>query len=261
MSIDFRTTLNTKIIASKQINHMFEAKNEIIDVYLYHNYIINQQFSISESKSHQNNSTIVYNDQEEDKFHFYSNDSLSDSFTLSSAYSQLFIPNTSYALLYSFDGEIVQYDYVNHTIKHSKQIKNTYNAITLEDTQGNISNPPYLSKMIYNHYSNELICGMMDGVAVSLTALSLNKKKVKTIHNGSINDIKMCRFTIGNNDKGEVISFGNDHCLKLFNGKSFEVDYYFDIEERVIDFETDKDMNIYYIDSNSECLYVIKFDY
>lgn len=101
----------------------------------------------------------------------------------------------------------------------------------------------------------------MDGVAVSLTALSLNKKKVKTIHNGSINDIKMCRFTIGNNDKGEVISFGNDHCLKLFNGKSFEVDYYFDIEENVIDFETDKDMNIYYIDSKSECLYVIKFDY
>lgn len=33
MSIDFRTTLNTKIIASKQINHKFEAKNEIIDVY------------------------------------------------------------------------------------------------------------------------------------------------------------------------------------------------------------------------------------
>lgn len=172
----------------------------------------------------------------------------------------MFIPNTSFALLYSFEGEIVQYDYINHSTKYSKQIKNTYDAITQQDTKGNISNPPYLNKIIHNPYSNELLCALMDGVVVSLTALALNKKNVKTIHNGSISDIKMCKFSIQNNDKGEAISFGTDHCLKLFNAKSFEIDYYIETEERVIDFESDKLNNIYYIDNKNECLYVIKFE-
>jgi hypothetical protein len=215
------------------------------------------------------NNTIVYPEQEQETFLFYSlieepknkdekeNSMLPyqeiDKFFLSSAYGEEYIGSMKKVLLYSFDGEIFLYDYKTKQTKNNIQIKKY-----LENSETNsISNPPYLNKVILNKDNNEIICGMMNGSIIGLKS-SLEKTKLKNIHNGSINDIKMSKFKIHNYK--EIISYGRDKCLKFIDPQdNFNIDYYADMTCNIIDFDSDIHGNIFYIDDNTKMLYMMKF--
>ena len=216
------------------------------------------------------NNTIVYPEQEEETFLFYSlieepknKDEKDDEnmlpyqevdkFFLSSAYGEEYIDSMKKVLLYSFDGEIFLYDHKTKETTNNIQIKKY-----LEDTETNsISNPPYLNKVIVNKDNNEIICGMMNGTIIGLKS-SLEKTKMKNIHNGSINDIKMSKFKIHNYK--EIISYGRDKCLKFIDPQdNFNIDYYADMTCNIIDFDSDIHGNIFYIDDSTKMLYMMKF--
>ena len=216
------------------------------------------------------NNTIVYPEQEEETFLFYSlieepknKDEKDDEnmlpyqevdkFFLSSAYGEEYIDSMKKVLLYSFDGEIFLYDHKTKETTNNIQIKKY-----LEDTETNsISNPPYLNKVIVNKDNNEIICGMMNGTILGLKS-TLEKTKMKEIHNGSINDIKMSKFKIHNYK--EIISYGRDKCLKFIDPQdSFNIDYYADMTCNIIDFDSDIHGNIFYIDDSTKMLYMMKF--
>ena len=226
--------------------------------------------------------TIVYPEQEQETFLFYSlldeaknekNDNNNnnknkiiennedeilpyqeiDKFFLSSAYGEEYIPSLKKVLLYSFDGEIFIYDYKKKQTKNNIQIKKY-----LDSSETNsFSNPPYLNKVIVNNDNNEIICGMMNGSIIGLKS-SLKKTKMKSIHNGNINDIKMSKFKIHN--YREIISYGRDKCLKFIDPQNnFNIDYYVDMSCNIIDFDSDIQGNIFYIDDNSKMLFMMKF--
>jgi len=216
------------------------------------------------------NNTIVYPDQEQETFLFYSlidepknKDEKEDEnmlpyqeidkFFLSSAYGEEYIGSMKKVLLYSFDGEIFLYDYKTKQTKNNIQIKKY-----LDNSETNsISNPPYLNKVILNKDNNEIICGMMNGSIIGLKS-SLQKTKMKNIHNGSINDIKMSKFKIHNYK--EIISYGRDKCLKFIDPQdNFNIDYYADMTCNIIDFDSDIHGNIFYIDDSTKMLYMMKF--
>ena len=216
------------------------------------------------------NNTIVYPDQEQETFLFYSlieepknKDEKEDEnmlpyqeidkFFLSSAYGEEYIGSMKKVLLYSFDGEIFLYDYKTKQTKNNIQIKKY-----LENSETNsISNPPYLNKVILNKDNNEIICGMMNGSIIGLKS-SLQKTKMKNIHNGSINDIKMSKFKIHNYK--EIISYGRDKCLKFIDPQdNFNIDYYADMTCNIIDFDSDIHGNIFYIDDSTKMLYMMRF--
>ena len=216
------------------------------------------------------NNTIVYPDQEQETFLFYSlieepknKDEKEDEnmlpyqeidkFFLSSAYGEEYIGSMKKVLLYSFDGEIFLYDHKTKQTKNNIQIKKY-----LENSETNsISNPPYLNKVILNKDNNEIICGMMNGSIIGLKS-SLQKTKMKNIHNGSINDIKMSKFKIHNYK--EIISYGRDKCLKFIDPQdNFNIDYYADMTCNIIDFDSDIHGNIFYIDDSTKMLYMMKF--
>ena len=216
------------------------------------------------------NNTIVYPEQEQETFLFYSlidepknKDEKEDEnmlpyqeidkFFLSSAYGEEYIGSMKKVLLYSFDGEIFLYDYKTKQTKNNIQIKKY-----LENSESNsISNPPYLNKVILNKDNNEIICGMMNGSIIGLKS-SLQKTKMKNIHNGSINDIKMSKFKIHNYK--EIISYGRDKCLKFIDPQdNFNIDYYADMTCNIIDFDSDIHGNIFYIDDSTKMLYMMTF--
>ena len=225
--------------------------------------------------------TIVYAEQEEETFLFYSiieesknekNENKNtenkiidnnedeilpyqeiDKFFLSSAYGQEYIPSMKNVLLYSFDGEIFLYDYKTKQTKNKIQIKNY-----LDSSETNsISNPPYLNKVVLNKDNDEIICGMMNGYIIGLKS-DLKKTNMKNIHNGCINDIKMSKFQVHNYK--EIITYGRDKCLKFIDPQNnFNIDYYADMTCNIIDFDSDIHGNIFYIDDNSKMLYMMKF--
>ena len=224
------------------------------------------------------NNDIVYPEQEQETFLFYSyideaktesNENKNkiidnnedeilpyqeiDKFFLSSAYGEEYIPSMKKVLLYSFDGEIFLYDYKTKQTKNNIQIKKY-----LDSSETNsFSNPPYLNKVILNKDNNEIICGMMNGSIIGLKS-SLKKTKMKSIHNGSINDIKMSKFKIHNYK--EIITYGRDKCLKFVDPQNnFNIDYYADMTCNIIDYDSDIHGNIFYIDDNSKMLYMMKF--
>ena len=176
-----------------------------------------------------------------------------DKFFLSSAYGEEYIPSSKKVLLYSFDGEIFIYDYKIKQTKNNIQIKKY-----LDSSETNsFSNPPYLNKVIVNNDNNEIICGMMNGSIIGLKS-NLKKTKMKNIHNGNINDIKMSKFKVHNYK--EIISYGRDKCLKFIDPQNnFNIDYYVDMSCNIIDFDSDIQGNIFYIDDNSKMLYMMKF--
>ena len=217
------------------------------------------------------NNTIVYPEQEQETFLFYSlieepknkdekdeEDNMLpyqeiDKFFLSSAYGEEYISSKKQVLLYSFDGEIFLYDYKNKQTSNNIQIKKYLDNADINS----ISNPPYLNKVILNKDNNEIICGMMNGTILGLKS-TLEKTKMKEIHNGSINDIKMSKFKIHNYK--EIISYGRDKCLKFIDPQNnFNIDYYADMTCNIIDYDSDIHGNIFYIDDNTKMLYMMKF--
>jgi hypothetical protein len=217
------------------------------------------------------NNTIVYPEQEQETFLFYSlidepknkddkeeEDNMLpyqeiDKFFLSSAYGEEYISSIKKVLLYSFDGEIFLYDYKNKQTSNNIQIKKYLDNAEINT----ISNPPYLNKVILNKDNNEIICGMMNGTILGLKS-TLEKTKMKEIHNGSINDIKMSKFKIHNYK--EIISYGRDKCLKFIDPQNnFNIDYYADMTCNIIDYDSDIHGNIFYIDDNTKMLYMMKF--
>jgi len=217
------------------------------------------------------NNTIVYPEQEQETFLFYSlieepknkddkdeDDNMLpyqeiDKFFLSSAYGEEYISSIKKVLLYSFDGEIFLYDYKTKQTSNNIQIKKYLDNADINS----ISNPPYLNKVILNKDNNEIICGMMNGTILGLKS-TLQKTKMKEIHNGSIHDIKMSKFKIHNYK--EIISYGRDKCLKFIDPQdNFNIDYYADMTCNIIDYDSDIHGNIFYIDDNTKMLYMMKF--
>lgn len=225
--------------------------------------------------------TIVYPEQEKETFLFYSlaekenkinddkdnkeniinendeNEILpyqeTDKFFLSSAYGEEYIPSMKKVLLYSFNGEILIYDYKNKQTKKNIKVKKYLNR----EESNSFSNPPYLNKVIFNKDNNEIICGMMNGSIIGLKQ-SLKLSKIKSIHNSSINDIKMSKFKVHNYN--EIISYGRDKCLKFIDPQNnFNIDYYVDMSCNIIDYDSDIHGNVFYIDDKSKLLYMMKF--
>lgn len=212
--------------------------------------------------------TIIYPEQEEETFYFYTKEAAkpnninniiinepsykeSDKFFVSSAYGQEFIPSSKKVCLYSFDGEIMIYDYKNKCTEHSIQIKD---VLDINNESSNIiSNPPFLNKIVCNKENNELICGMLNGMLVGLKASNLKKNKSKVVHNGNINELKMSRFK--KDKKKMLISFGIDKCIKFINTQNFNVECYAEVNSNLIDFDSDLAGNVYFIDDNSKNLY------
>jgi hypothetical protein len=116
------------------------------------------------------NNTIVYPEQEQETFLFYSlieepknkddkdeDDNMLpyqeiDKFFLSSAYGEEYISSIKKVLLYSFDGEIFLYDYKTKQTSNNIQIKKYLDNADINS----ISNPPYLNKVILNKDNNEM---------------------------------------------------------------------------------------------------------
>jgi hypothetical protein len=211
------------------------------ETFLFYSYIDEAKTESNENKIIDNNEDEILPYQEIDKFF------------LSSAYGEEYIPSMKKVLLYSFDGEIFLYDYKTKQTKNNIQIKKY-----LDSSETNsFSNPPYLNKVILNKDNNEIICGMMNGSIIGLKS-SLKKTKMKSIHNGSINDIKMSKFKIHNYK--EIITYGRDKCLKFVDPQNnFNIDYYADMTCNIIDYDSDIHGNIFYIDDNSKMLYMMKF--
>jgi hypothetical protein len=268
----------------------FSTDNNIYSIDIFSNNISNKIYSnpkIRIKNSNEENeindflllpdNTIIYPDLESEQFLFFHENSnensnennnnsnennnkdfkLYDTFSISSAYGQEYINFNKKVILYSFDGEIIQYDYKtketilsSSTEKYDSSLKKDYN---------NISNPPYLNKIIYNKNNNEIICAMMNGYLLGLKS-NFKFTKLKNIHNGNINEIKMSKFNVKNNNK-DIISFGRDKCLKLIDSinNNFNIDYYFDMNENIIDFDSDVNNNIFYIDDIHKTLFNIKF--
>ena len=176
---------------------------------------------------------------------------------MSSSYGVEAVSGSS-VVMYSFNGEILIYDVVNKKTKTSKQIKNVFDNSEVQE-QGKISNPPYLNKVIYYSPKNEIVSALMNGLLISLSATNLKKKKIKTAHNGSINDVKMSLFDI--NEHNEVISYGKDKCLKFINALSFDIDCYIDMEYNVIDYDTTKNNSLFFIDDTTKKLFNMKVIY
>ena len=268
----------------------FSTDNNIYSIDIFSNNISNKIYSnpkIRIKNSNEENeindflllpdNTIIYPDLESEQFLFFHENSneistennnnsnennnkdfkLYDTFSISSAYGQEYINFNKKVILYSFDGEIIQYDYLkketilsSSTEKYDSSLKKDYN---------NISNPPYLNKIIYNKNNNEIICAMMNGYLLGLKS-NFKFTKLKNIHNGDINVIKMIKFNVKNNNK-DIISFGRDKCLKLIDSinNNFNIDYYFDMNDNIIDFDSDVNNNIFYIDDSHKALFNIKF--
>jgi hypothetical protein len=256
----------------------FSTDNNIYSIDIFSNKISNKIYSnpkIRIKNSNEENeindflllpdNTIIYPDLESEQFLFFQEINneinnefkLYDTFSISSAYGQEYINFNKKVILYSFDGEIIQYDYLkketilsSSTEKYDSSLKKDYN---------NISNPPYLNKIIYNKNNNEIICAMMNGYLLGLKS-NFKFTKLKNIHNGNINEIKMSKFNVKNNNK-DIISFGRDKCLKLIDSinNNFNIDYYFDMNENIIDFDSDVNNNIFYIDDIHKTLFNIKF--
>ncbi len=256
----------------------FSTDNNIYSIDIFSNKISNKIYSnpkIRIKNSNEENeindflllpdNTIIYPDLESEQFLFFqeiNNEKnnefkLYDTFSISSAYGQEYINFNKKVILYSFDGEIIQYDYKtketilsSSTEKYDSSLKKDYN---------NISNPPYLNKIIYNKNNNEIICAMMNGYLLGLKS-NFKFTKLKNIHNGNINEIKMSKCNVKNNNKN-IISFGIDKCLKLIDSinNNFNIDYYFDMNENIIDFDSDVNNNIFYIDDIHKTLFNIKF--
>jgi len=268
----------------------FSTDNNIYSIDVFSNNISNKIYSnpkIRIKNSNEENeindflllpdNTIIYPDLESEQFLFFHENSnensnennnnsnennnkdfkLYDTFSISSAYGQEYINFNKKVILYSFDGEIIQYDYLkketilsSSTEKYDSSLKKDYN---------NISNPPYLNKIIYNKNNNEIICAMMNGYLLGLKS-NFKFTKLKNIHNGNINEIKMIKFNVKNNNK-DIISFGRDKCLKLIDSinNNFNIDYYFDMNDNIIDFDSDVNNNIFYIDDSHKALFNIKF--
>jgi hypothetical protein len=147
----------------------FSTDNNIYSIDIFSNKISNKIYSnpkIRIKNSNEENeindflllpdNTIIYPDLESEQFLFFqeiNNEKnnefkLYDTFSISSAYGQEYINFNKKVILYSFDGEIIQYDYKtketilsSSTEKYDSSLKKDYN---------NISNPPYLNKIIYN---------------------------------------------------------------------------------------------------------------
>jgi hypothetical protein len=211
------------------------------ETFLFYSYIDEAKTESNENKIIDNNEDEILPYQEIDKFF------------LSSAYGEEYIPSMKKVLLYSFDGEIFLYDYKTKQTKNNIQIKKY-----LDSSETNsFSNPPYLNKVILNKDNNEIICGMMNGSIIGLKS-SLKKTKMKSIHNGSINDIKMSKFKIHNYK--EIITYGRDKCLKFVDPQNnFNIDYYADMTCNIIDYDSDIHGNIFYIDDSTKMLYMMKF--
>lgn len=211
-------------------------------------------YSLTEKKNKINddkdNKENIINENEEDEILPYQE---TDKFFLSSAYGEEYIPSMKKVLLYSFNGEILIYDYKNKQTKKNIKIKKYLNS----EESNSFSNPPYLNKVIFNKDNNEIICGMMNGSIIGLKQ-SLKLSKIKSIHNSSINDIKMSKFKVHNYN--EIISYGRDKCLKFIDPQNnFNIDYYVDMSCNIIDYDSDIHGNVFYIDDKSKLLYMMKF--
>ena len=125
------------------------------------------------------------------------------------------------------------------------------------EESNSFSNLPYLNKVICYKDNNEIICRVMNRSIIGLKQ-SLKLSKIKSIHNGNINDIKMSKFQVHNYN--EMISYGRDKCLKFIDPyNNFNIDYYIDISCNIIDYDSDIHRNVFYIDNNSKLLYMMKF--
>lgn len=190
---------------------------------------------------------------------FYNRDqsTITDSFVLSSAYGHEYVPSSKHVILYSFEGEIVVYDYVNKKVKNTKQIKNSFDDTSSRDNNGNVSNPPYLNKIIYNYLSpqtNEVFCALMNGLLISVSATNLKKKKLKMIHNGSVSDIKLAKFQI--KDTNNLITYGKDKLLKFISISDFNINYYIEMEQVLIDYDSIKNDNkLVYVNNKEKSLF------
>ena len=197
----------------------------------------------------ENNKNKINENDEDDILHYQE----IDKFFLSSAFGEEYIPSLKQVLLYSFDGEIFIYDYKNKQTKKNIKVKKYLNS----EESNSFSNPPYLNKVIFNKDNNEIICGMMNGSIIGLKQ-SLKLSKIKSVHNASINDIKMSKFKVHNYK--EIISYGRDKCLKFIDPQNnFNIDYYVDMSCNIIDYDSDIHGNVFYIDDNSKLLYMMKF--
>ena len=202
---------------------------------------------------------LVFLSQEDDTFMFYNRlrSEINDLFVLSSAYGHEYVPSSKHVVLYSFEGEIVVYDYLNKKVKNTKQIKNSFDDNSSCDCNGNVSNPPYLNKIIYNYLSpqtNEIFCALMNGLLISISATNLKKKKLKTIHNGSVSDIKLSKFQIKSTNN--LITYGKDKHLKFISTSDFNINYYIEMEQVLIDYDSVKNDNkVVYVNNTSKSLF------
>ena len=151
--------------------------------------------------------------------------------------------------MYSFEGEIIQYDPLTKSTKSTKQIKNVFDSKAEADLSGNVSNPPYLNRIVYNSQTNLLICGLMNGLVIGLSGSNMKKKFIKTVHNGSVLDVKVGRF-----DKNSVITYGKDKCLKIGEIISgiYEIKSYVDMTCNIIDFDSNEKGEIIFIDNRGK---------
>lgn len=186
----------------------------------------------------------MWNDQDKEEFIFYdiNNRKILDVFKMSSAYSQLLLNNNKDAVLCSFEGEIIKYNYKTNKILSEKNIKNW---VEKEKYDNIIANPAYISKCIIN--KEILYFGLLNGVVISCKQTNLKKKTLKTIHTNMILDISVSNFDINT-----LISVGKENKIKLIRIANDDVEIYLTIEAKGARLaQSNKSNQIFYIDESN----------
>lgn len=179
-----------------------------------------------------------------------------DIFTLSSAFTQTFTKNDE-CILCSFEGNFIKYNYIEKKIKADKNVKNYLKKEMIEKYGNYLTNPPFISKCIFNKFNDEISFALMNGVVLSLKN-NLKTKFVKPLHNGSIRDLKLFN-QIGLNEI--ILTLGKDRCIKAVNSEG-EVKLCVDLShfenEDAFAIESNSNGDIYYLDENSTNLKIVK---
>ncbi len=210
-----------------------------------------------------NNSTILINDQINDRYLFLENQYKSEmkvieSFTLSSAYTQTFIKKDE-SLLASFEGAFIKYNHIEKKIKSERNILNFLpNELKQTSINGYQANPPYINHCSYNPRRDEIYFCLLNGVIVNLKN-NLKTNFVKLTHNTMIKDLKV----YNRKDIDFLLSLGKDKSLKMMNLDQVEIKLTLDLSDFAGEdptlIESNTSGTIVFCNSNSPNLKLIKF--
>lgn len=222
---------------------------------------------------------MLFNNQDKDNFIFYdlNEKKITDTFNLSSAFTQHYLSSDS-CLLCAFDGAILNYDFKNKKVASKNNVKK---LIKNTKIQNFVANPPYVNKILFNEKisPNNIYISLLNGSIISIDSNS-KKNFIKEAFNCNVLDYKFFK-----NDS--IVALGKDYKIMFFDvNNKLKTKFFIELNEPATNIETwdfsgfdivkafdslslsnhqkienrvgfNYENEIYYIDSNSKKLKII----